>query len=245
MLNCFVGWDARETEAYEVCKYSLSRHSSDALHIEPVKHRVLRHMGLFNRPWHIDPGSGQWFDSKDGKPFSTEFSHPRFCVPAYAREIGITGGWVVFVDCDFLFLGDVAGLFAKFDKTKAVMVVKHRHDPAETVKMDGQAQTRYRRKNWSSLIGFNLDHPSVIRLTPEIVNEKPGSWLHGFDWCHDDEIGELSPEWNWIAGIVPSWVEPKAVHYTLGGPWWPEYANVPYAKEWLAERDLMQKRGAY
>ena len=31
--------------------------------------------------------------------------------------------------------------------------------------------------------------------------------------------------------------KPYAVHYTRGGPWFSEWQDVEFAKEWLAERD--------
>ena len=55
-----------------------------------------------------------------------------------------------------LFLDDPAKLFALADDQFAVMVVKHDHQPTETTKMDGQLQTVYARKNWSSVILWNL-----------------------------------------------------------------------------------------
>jgi hypothetical protein len=37
------------------------------------------------------------------------------------------------------------------------------------------------------------------RLTPEFVQNQPGSYLHRFTWLLDDErIGELPIEWNWL-----------------------------------------------
>ncbi len=75
-------------------------------------------------------------------------------------------GWALFCDCDFLWLGDVAELLKFADATKALHCVQHDYRPTETTKMDGQVQTVYPRKNWSSLMLFNCDHPSVRKLTP-------------------------------------------------------------------------------
>ena len=70
-------------------------------------------------------------------------------------------GWALFVDCDVVFRG--SPLAMPLDDSKAVMVVKHRPLPAEGTKMDGQAQQAYSRKNWSSVIAFNCDHPANRR----------------------------------------------------------------------------------
>lgn len=237
-LPIFIGYDGREDIAFRVCVASIERHSSQQVHIVPLKHKALRAQGLFDRPWSVEEQTGQWIDGRDGKPFSTEFSHTRFLVPALAETLGIRSRWALFCDCDFLFRADVAELFALADPAKAVMCVKHRHDAPERSKMDGQRQTRYRRKNWSSLILWQIGHPALKHLTAEAVNTRAGSWLHGMDWLPSgDLIGSLPLTWNWLAGVSPPVKEPKAVHFTLGGPWFEQYANTPFAGEWIAEME--------
>jgi hypothetical protein len=132
--------------------------------IEPLDERRLRHAGLYRREWTYE--DGQYYDTRDRKPFSTEFSFTRFLVPSLCQWRGVA----LFCDCDFLWRTDVAELFALHDPSFAVQVVKHDHNPSETVKMEGQAQTRYLRKNWSSLMLWNCDHPSNLMLTPHKVN---------------------------------------------------------------------------
>ena len=51
------------------------------------------------------------------------------------------------------------------------------------------------------------------------VNERPGRDLHAFYWLHDDEIGEIPMEWNWLVGVQPEPLNPCIAHFTLGGPW--------------------------
>lgn len=234
ILDIFVGYDAREDDAYRVCRRSLIRRSDSPLHIQSLSLGPLQDRGLFRRTWH--EVEGQRIDDLDGKPFSTDFSFTRFLVPALKGH----AGWALFVDCDFVFLADVAEVFAAADDAKAVMVCKQVHQPREAVKMDGMLQTTYRRKNWSSLMLFNCGHPANAVLA-EATNEKTGSWLHGFGWLKDEEIGDLDPRWNWIEGVTRG--EPKAVHYTKGGPWFPEYRNVPYADNWTRELLLANHYG--
>jgi len=229
----FIGYDAREDEAYRVCKHSLRNYR-----VVPMKHKELRNLGLFDRPWRVGE-TGQYVDERDQRPFSTEFSHSRFLVPHLAEKLGVKQQWALFCDCDFLFLNDVTELFALADPSKAVMCVQHQHEPEEGEKMDGVMQTRYFRKNWSSLVLWNLEHPANSRLTVDAVSNCPGSWLHKFGWLEDHEIGSLPMEWNYLVGHTKG-VTPKAVHYTEGGPWFPEYKNVPYAQEWRAvRRDML------
>lgn len=239
VLPVFIGYDDRVDEAYRVCRHSIVARSSKAVRVMPLKHKPLRNAGLFDRPWRISE-SGQYVDERDGKPFSTQFSHSRFIVPAYAKSLSISG-WALFLDCDFLLKADIAELFALADNDYAAMCVMHEHVPDEALKMDGVEQTRYHRKNWSSLVLFNLDHPLNADLTVDAVNHKPGSWLHAFGWLPDEALGGLPKEWNWIEGVTPRHLRPKAVHYSAGGPWFEECRDVAYAQEWIAERAGMSR----
>ena len=240
MDTVFIGYDAREDEAFRVCEHSIYKRATRSVGILPLKHRELRLSGLFDRPWRVDGPTGQFIDDRDGRPFSTEFSHTRFLTPIVAKRTGVTAKWVVFCDCDFLFLRPVSELFDLADDKYAVMVCKHTHVPTEATKMDGVAQATYRRKNWSSLILWNVAHPAHEGLE-RAANERSGSYLHGFEWLPDELIGELPPEWNWIENVTSKNLTPKAVHYSVGGPWFDGYKNVAYAADWLTERDAMRR----
>ncbi|MGH6954425.1 MAG: glycosyltransferase [Alphaproteobacteria bacterium] len=244
MMHVFIGYDGREDLAYRVCRFSIVNRASAPVAIHQVTHKAIRHMGLFDRPWRIDGPTGQMIDERDGKPFSTEFAHTRFLVPHLARRLGLDTGWALFCDCDFLFLADPAELFALTERNYAVMCVKHRHASPEGTKMDRVAQSRYARKNWSSLVLWNLEKNGNLAL--DDVNHRTGGWLHAFSWLADGEIGALPEAWNWLAGVSPTTSDavgetfaPKAVHFTEGGPWFPQYRGVPYAMEWLQELAAM------
>ncbi len=147
---------------------------------------------------------------------------------------------------DVLWLGDIAGLVAYTRTPKAVYCVQHDYRPKETTKMDGAVQTVYPRKNWSSLMLFNCDHPAVRSLTPDVVNRETGAYLHRLQWVKDEDIGELPVDWNWLEGWneKPARGTPKAVHFTRGGPWFEQWQNVDYGELWRAERDEMLRRSA-
>jgi len=223
-FRIFVGWDQREPIAYDVAKFSLERRASVPVQVIPLKLDELRAQGLYRRD--TDPLA------------STEFTYSRFLTPTLAGF----SGWALFCDCDFLWLGDIAGLVQYTTTPKAVYCVQHDYTPKETTKMDGAVQSAYPRKNWSSLMLFNCDHPSVRKLTPDVVNKESGAYLHRMQWAADDEIGELPVEWNWLEGWneKPPQGTPKAVHFTRGGPWFPNWQNVDYGDLWRAERDAMQ-----
>jgi lipopolysaccharide biosynthesis glycosyltransferase len=142
------------------------------------------------------------------------------------------------MDCDMLMLDDVAHLHQLCDERYAVMVVKHDHVPKETVKFLGEPQTKYEKKNWSSVILFN--NAKCRALTPEYVNTASGLELHQFKWLgNDDLIGALPDRWNHLVGYSPPRADAALVHYTLGGPYFGEYRECEYAKEWFTERDEM------
>lgn len=224
-FRVYIGWDSREPEAYDVARYSLLKRSSIPAEIVPIKIGDLRAQGLYSR---------------DEDPLaSTEFTYTRFLTPALAGF----QGWALFCDCDFLWLGDVAGLTKYMQTSKAVYCVQHDYKPKETVKMDGAVQTAYPRKNWSSLMLFNCAHPSVKKLTPELVNRESGAYLHRMQWADDEDIGALPTEWNWLEGWneKPANGTPKAVHFTRGGPWFDQWQDVDYGDLWIAELNALRR----
>lgn len=216
-LAVYIGWDSREDIAYQVAKATLLEKASIDVEVHPIKLQELVDRGVYTRE--VDPLA------------STEFTYSRFFTPWLADY----KGWALFCDCDFLFFGDVAELLRYKDDTKAVACVHHDYTPKEGVKMDGKVQTNYPRKNWSSFMLFNCEHPSTRQLTPELVNSQTGAYLHRLQWAKDSEIGEIPEEWNWLEGwsTRPSQGFPKGVHYTNGGPWFHNWQDVEYADVWL------------
>lgn len=223
-MKIYIGYDKNEDEAYTVACKSLSKYSD--IQPEPLEIDRLRSNGLVTRP--VDD-RGQKYDIVSNAPASTDFAASRFLVPLICQT-----GWAMFLDCDMLFMADPMEI--ELDPTKAVMVVKHQHSGNEESKMCGMKQTQYNRKNWSSVILFNCDHPSNQRLSLRDINERPGRDLHGFYWLHDSEIGELPMEWNWLVGVQPKPAVPKIAHYTLGGPWFENWESAPHDDLWLEAR---------
>lgn len=232
-LPVYIGYDPREHDAYEVCRASILRRASKPVHIVKLDRQAICHAGFHSRMFQRLE-NGQRIDVKDGKPFSTDFSFTRFLVPA----LSLYQGWALFCDGDFLFTADIAGLFGLADERYAAMCVKHSHIPSEAVKMDGMAQTKYFRKNWSSLVLYNCGHPANRAVTRSCVNKMTGQWLHAFSWLRDELIGELPAKWNHLVGVDEAPLSlPAGLHFTLGVPSMPGYENAPYAELWRAERD--------
>ena len=214
-INFFIGYDAKEDIAYRVCKYSLLKRASNNVSVVSLKLDELISKNLYTRA--VDPLA------------STQFTYSRFLVPKLMNY----NGWAVFCDCDFIFLEDVNNLIKNLDESKALYCVQHDYTPKEKHKMDGQKQTIYPRKNWSSFIVFNCSHPSTKKLTVDTVNTETGAYLHQFKWCKDEEIGDLDERWNWLEGWTSNHnkKKPFAVHYTRGGPWFSEWGDVEFAND--------------
>ena len=226
-LKIFVGWDSREDIAYQVCRQSILDTTSVPVEIIPLKQKTLRKQDMYWRD--IDALA------------STEFTFTRFLIPTITEY----NGWALFIDCDFVALEDVAKLFAQANDKYAVMCAQHDYTPKEGVKMDGQQQTSYPRKNWSSMMLVNCGHPSNKKLTKELVNTETisGAYLHRFSWLLDKEVGKLSHEWNWLVGWYkePKDGKPKFLHYTEGGPWFEKYENCEYNYEYYKVKEKISK----
>ena len=176
-MRVFIGWDSREHEAYVACANSIYiNNKAKDVDIFPIKQSNLEGRGLYQRKFFYPLEQA-----------STEFAFTRFLTPRLADH----EGWAIFCDCDFIWTRDIQELWDMRDDRYAVMVVKHDYIPRNSVKMDGQPQIAYPRKNWSSMMMFNCEHPSCHKLTPRTVSEQTGAWLHRFEWCSDSEIGEV------------------------------------------------------
>lgn len=212
-FNVFIGYDRREALAAEVCHYSIQQRLKHKVDVRFLKSIDLQE---YNRPPELNQ--------------STDFTYTRFMIPHINSFEGVS----VFCDCDFLFQADVHDLVALVDLTKAVSVVKHPpYVPYTQIKMDGIPQHTMPRKNWASLMVFNNSHPANKILTPGYINNiMPGRRLHQFEWT--DDIGDIPLDWNALDGYYLL-ENPKAIHYTDGGPWFDNYKHTMYSQRWLDE----------
>lgn len=218
MLTVYIGWDSREPIAADVCRHSILEHTSIPINIVMLKQDELRERGLY------------WRDVD--KLASTEFTFTRFLVP----ELNGFEETAIFMDSDMILTTDIAELIADVDPKKALSCVQHDYTPPEGVKMDGQQQLAYPRKNWSSMVVWNCAHPANQQVNKELVNdpEITGAYLHRFSWLKDHYIGLLGPQWNWLVGwyVEGRDGKPSLLHYTEGGPWFPNHQNCLYADVW-------------
>lgn len=232
--SIWIGFDPREVDAFAVCVNSIRRRLTHDIDIHGVVLDRVRKQGLYWRPTEHrtnENGHTQLWDVHSDWWMSTEFAISRFLVPLLAK-----GGQALFLDCDMLVRVDLVELFkiAEADQSKALWCVQHKH-AAEGVKMDGQVQSPYARKNWSSVMLFNVDHPVHQALTPQVINAIPGRELHRLGWLQDHQIGALRPEWNYLVGHTKGVRQPKIVHFTDGTPSMKGYEQCEFAGEWRDE----------
>lgn len=238
MINksIWIGYDDRETVAFAIARATIRRFDS-FIPIHGVILKDLVGQGLYTRETRRKINGDGRFDfvdvpsiseDYDGR-LSTEHANARFFVPMLAKT-----GWAIFCDCDVMWKVNPEQVFELRDESKALMVVRHDYEPRESVKMDGQAQTKYPWKNSSSMMLINCDHPAHKRLTLEDLNTRPGRDLHRFYWCEEDEIGVLPPEFNYLVGVskLPPVIVPKVIHFTRGLPDMAGWENQEYAEEW-------------
>jgi hypothetical protein len=220
VLQIYIGYDPKEVVAYHTLAHSIQRRSSIPLTIAPLMQSQLRN--VYTRP--------------RGPTESTEFSMTRFLVPALSEY----RGWSLFMDCDMLCRADIAELaaFTRSAADKAVLVCKHDYVPkTERKLLDDQVQTKYPRKNWSSVMLFN--NARCTALTPQYVNSATGLELHRFAWTEDSLIGTLPLEWNWLVGEYAHNPDARIAHFTIGGPYFDAYRGCDYAEEWFEENRRM------
>ena len=217
----FIGYDPTQDLSWRVLEYSLNKHTSEPLDIQPIDAAKI---------------PGGW--NRDEDPLqSTPFTYTRFLVPYLCNYEGIA----LFMDSDMLALGDVSELFHLPMDGLALRVRQHDYNPTETVKMGGKTQTQYPRKNWSSLMLMN--NPELKAWTKEAAETQSGAWLHRFEAIPDEKIGDLSEEWNVLDHMTgPT----KLLHYTSGGPWLPGCEDADHADLWHQYREEYQasKAGA-
>lgn len=229
MIPVFIGYDPKEAVAYHVLSHSIMRQASVPVSIIPVSLSILEKSGLYYR-------------ERDEKQ-SNDFSFSRFLVPHLAWKMGLDSA--IWMDLDMLFRADIADLWAMRDVSYPVQCCKHDYVPKDTVKYLGNKQLAYPKKNWSSLMIFNLKNyrmcsrEGIECLPVEYVNKASGLELHQFKWLDSEQyIGDISLEWNWLVGEYDYNAQAKNVHFTVGGPWFSEYRDCDYSKEWTGEFNM-------
>lgn len=216
MLHICIGFDQNEAVAYHVLAHSIMRRASRPVCITPLYLPQLQARGIYTRE--RDPLQ------------TTDFTYSRFLTPWLAG-----GGQSIFMDSDMLCRDDIYKVLDFTSPYVDVSVVQHNYIPKKGKKFLGQQQTEYPCKNWSSMMVFNGHRSAVRRLTPDYINVASAADLHRFHWSRPGDVGSLPAEWNHLVGEYKPNPDAKLAHFTLGGPWFDEYADCEFADEWRAE----------
>ena len=192
-LSIFIGFDSKEPLAFAVAAHSILRRASRPVHIIPLALSSLRNI----------------YTRERGLTESTEFSLTRFLVPYLSGYRGIS----VFMDCDVLVQADIYELlvYPLAYPDAAVFACQHDYVPKALTKFDGHEQTKYPRKNWSSVMLFVNERCKA--LTPEYVNTALGLDLHRFHWLSDPldhcpccaAVGRDNPAFTYVGTGNPCW----------------------------------------
>ena len=216
-VKIYIGFDQRESVAYHTFVQSLIDHASIPLDITPLAMRTLK-------------GYEEKHEDK-----SNDFVYSRFLTP-FLNDFK---GWAIFADGDMICQKDIKELLDLKDSSKALQVVKHDYKTKANQKYLGNINQDYPRKNWSSVILWNCEHPKHKILTPDFIANQTGKYLHRFSWLEDHEIGELPQEWNWLATEYPNNEQANIIHYTLGTPCFKDYRKTEMADIWLKKHDRL------
>jgi lipopolysaccharide biosynthesis glycosyltransferase len=210
VIRLFVGFDPREAVAYHTFCQSVLEKASQPVAFTPL---VLQSLPVYKET------------HQDG---SNTFIYSRFLTPYLCGF----DGWAIFADGDMICRADIAELWALRDPRKAVQVVQHDYQTKAVTKYLGNKNQNYPRKNWSSVVMWNCEHPKHRVLNPEFLMAQTGAFLHRFSWLDDADIGALPKEWNWLTTEYENNYDAKLLHYTLGTPCFADYRDAPMADEW-------------
>jgi len=216
-VKIYIGFDQRESVAYHTFVQSLIDHASIPLEITPLAMRTLK-------------GYEEKHEDK-----SNDFVYSRFLTP-FLNDFR---GWAIFADGDMICQKDIKELLDLKDSSKALQVVKHDYKTKANQKYLGNINQDYPRKNWSSVILWNCEHPKHKILTPDFIANQTGKYLHRFSWLEDEDIGELPQEWNWLATEYPNNEQANIIHYTLGTPCFKDYRETEMADIWLKKHNRL------
>lgn len=215
-IRLFSGYDRREAVGFHVFVSSVLAHATQPVATTPI-------------------------DSKGMPVGSNEFTYSRFLVP------WICGyqGHAIFMDgADMLMAADLTELDALFDPRFAVQVVQHApYKTQHRVKYVGTGMEcpnlDYARKNWSSVMLMNCEHPFWRGIDPVTLKSVAGLSLLQFRNLRDDEIGALPDAWNRLVDEGQPVDGAKVLHWTAGIPAFKNYAAAPGAQLWHAAHASM------
>jgi lipopolysaccharide biosynthesis glycosyltransferase len=210
MITIWIGYDSQFQKNTNIQLESIRKHTNGKFDVKYLHLNKLKNVLWRSRDLHQ----------------TTDSAFTRWLIP-YLSDYQ---GWHLYMDSDMMVRKNLLGILKYQDPTKAVAVVKHSDIHNTSTKFNDKIQTVYDKKNWSSLMMFNA--PLCKTLTLDYINTVSGLDLHQFKWTTEDKIGSIDAEWNYLVGVNKTQKDPAIVHWTLGGPWFLDYEDVEFSKEW-------------
>ena len=123
----------------------------------------------------------------------------------------------MFVDDDFLWLGDIADLLDYCDDKYALICVKHDYKPSVTTSWP--ASRHLPPQELEQQTAVELLPPANQNVSLSMINKEGGAFLHGFSWIEDDSlIGEVPYHWNFLVDWYTPYTEEEIEKSGSPGP---------------------------
>lgn len=219
-LNIYIGYDSsHDNIIHEVCEKSIH----DSIERSKSKGAGADYFNDFEIETKLLDISKIKDYNRDYANQSTEFTYSRFLIPYLENYEGFS----IFIDNDYIWKRTPLPFFYFLDPDHAVACVQYDFEHHDSVKMGGEVNISYPKKLWSSMMIFNNGHEDCKKLTPEVVNNQSGKYLHQFEWT--DKISKIPHGKIATEGFETECLDSHhAVHYTRGGPWIKgmDYSNI-------------------
>ena len=209
-VNIYLGYDSSHSEVFDVARNSIyesitkTRHGGTCHEFFNDYQVEVKKLDINAIPEYTREYANQ----------STEFTYSRFLIPYLENYEGFS----FFIDDDYIWKHSPMSLFYFLDPDNALACVQYDFTHHDETKMDGEKNVSYPRKLWSSMMIFNNGHEDCKRLTPEMVNNASGQYLHQFQWTN--QISKIPHGKIATEGYDKKLLETHhAVHFTRGGPW--------------------------
>lgn len=211
VLRLFCGYDNREAAGFHTFVHSAIRQTSAPIAVHPL-------------------------DASGVQEGTNAFTFSRFMVP---HRCGYEGRAIFCDASDMLLLADLVELDSYFDPRYAVQVVKHpdyvsRHEKKYVGTEMESRQSNYSRKNWTSVMILNNEHPGWGAVDPQFIASASAGEMLELRFLSDKDIGELPKEWNVLVDEGQDHAGAKLLHWTAGIPGFKRYHNAPRGHEWFA-----------
>lgn len=262
MLRVFIGYDSREPAAFAVAAHSVLRHASRPVQIIPLIQHQLRRVGVYWRE--RGPTESTEFSlTRFLVPHLSDFEGASLFLDSdvlvqadvydlLLHVLAEPNKSVHVVQHDYTpkegtkFLGHAQTVYPCKNWSSVVLFNNAMCGTLTPEYVNSASGLDLHRFNW---LKTQLVCPlcgrsdGAYRKEPNRDRCKCSHCGKVFDTSPGvgdaDPIGALPLGWNWLVGEYEDNPDAKILHYTLGGPWFPETANCSHADLWVKELKLL------